>query len=541
VLVTRARWLVFVSAPLLTLVVACADGVSRQDCIDDRVCEDGFVCAFGTCLNPADQRLSTVSVEVDPSAAGLPIQSVEDIDLRSTPRVEVTLAGGVLVTGVVALEGGEPRPTGIEAVVLARPRRSIPGRVLAPLTSSVADGSWELLVVDGVEYVVAAVPADRSLPPLYDAASFRARAGADGGQTLEPLLVPADLVVLTGRVRAGEGVSAQGVPDVDVRLVDDGGRVWSSVSRTGADGSFAVALARGLGDLTLEVLPTTANDKYPTVRVAGVDATESLDMGIISLGVVFTPVSFQARVVAAGGAPGRGARATFTAAVGAGTFTRTAVADDGGMLFVELPPGSYEAVVLGPAEQPAAGLLIAPEVDVPAANTEVAFQLPGRVPFSGRVLDHEEAPIAEATLDVVRIGDVDGDLEPALADKVVAFRTSSLADGSFSVLVDPGRYRVSTRPAPGGRVPAFSQLVTVSAEGLERDVTLPPRAIVAGSVAFQGAAVRGAWLRVFSALLDEQGAAILLGEGPVGPDGSFEIAVPDLVPEGPEPDRPEAP
>ena len=53
-----------------------------------------------------------------------------------------------------------------------------------------------------------------------------------------------------------------------------------------------------------------------------------------------------------------------------------------------------------------------------------------------------------------------------------------------------------------------------------------------------GAPQDGAWVRVFSALLDERGAAILVGEGMAGADGAFEIGVPDLVADVTNPNPP---
>ena len=49
------------------------------------------------------------------------------------------------------------------------------------------------------------------------------------------------------------------------------------------------------------------------------------------------------------------------------------------------------------------------------------------------------------------------------------------------------------------------------------------------AVLFEGQPQEGAWVRVYSALVDERGAAILVGEGAAGADGAFEIGVPDLV------------
>lgn len=518
----------------LAALSACAETSERIDCPDDGACPQGLVCAFGQCVDPTDQRLSLVDIEVDPSNVSLPVQSALAVDLRTSPRVDVELRPGVVVQGLVKDAGGQA----IDALVVARPARFIPGRVLAPTATATAAGGFDFLAIEDERYGLTVLPADASLPPHYDEAGFRASGDADRTQTLESLIVPTGAVVVSGRVRAGEGVGEQGIEKLDVRLIDDSGRRWSSNSRTGADGSFALALAEGLTGLTLEILPTGDNDAFPTVRVLGVDASASVDLGPISLGDVLAPVGFQARVVDAAGGPVPGARASLSARIGNGVLTRQAEADDEGVLDVRLPPGLYEAVVLGGPDEPAGGLLVVSEIDVPAANTDLVFRLPPRVSWGGLVLDADGQPLGGASLDLVRVGDEAGVPEEALADTLVGFHVIADDGGRFAASVDPGRYRVSTRPPPGARAPAFSELVTVPAEGLERNVDLPARAVVAGTAVFDGEPTGGVYVRVFSALLDEQGAAILLGEGTAGPDGAFEIVVPDLVGETPEPPGP---
>lgn len=523
------RALGFLPALALALVVGCA-AAAQQDvsCADDTVCPGSLVCAFGRCIDPNDQRLTTVDVEIDPSMDGVPVQSVLGVDLRASPRVDVALAPGVFVTGTVAL-AGEEEPEGVSALVVARPDVSIPGRVLAPTASSGADGSFSLLLVEEQRYSVIVMAEDRSLPPLYEDDGFTADGGTSGEQSLDPLLLSRGQVAVTGRVRAGEGVAEQGIEKLDVRLVDDDGRIWSSTSRTGADGTFALALREGRTDLTLEVLPTPENDAFPSLRVVGVDASADIDLGPISLGHVLAPVRFEARVVDASGAPLPGARLVLRAEVGAGLYERQTDANDDGTFDLSLPPGSYDAAVFGGPEDDGGGLLFVSDIDVPAANTDLVFRLPPRVAYGGRVLDADGAPVSGATVELVRLGDEDGVLEEPLAEVLVAFAVVADDAGRFSAVVDPGRYRVSTRPPPGSKAPAFSELVTVPAEGLERNVDLPQRAVVVGTAVFDGEPVGNAYVRVFSALLDERGAAILLGQGAAGPDGAFEIVVPDLV------------
>lgn len=500
---------------------------SSSLCGDDRECGAREVCAFGLCLAPGDQRLTVVDVEVEAASLGLPMQNAFGVDLRTSPRVDVALAPGVTISGSVAVEGVG---AGVDAVVVARPARFIPGRVLAPAAASSATAGFELVAVEGARYAMTVNPADPNTPPayLFEPEGLEAEGGADRAQSLEPLLLSPGEIEVSGRVVAGAGVAAQGVPELEVALLDANGRRWSNAARTGQDGSFVLRLARAREGLALEITPRD-NGGYPSVRIEALDVSADADLGEISLGVFSAPVRFAARVVDAVGAPALGARARFRAPIGAGVLSRTAEAGADGMLELLLPPGLYEATLVGAPDAPAAGLVIVSDIDVPAANTEVVFELVSRARWNGRVRDPEDGPLAGATLELARVGNLG---EPAAAldvDLPIVASVTAGEDGSFAASVDPGTYRVIVRPPAGSKAPAFSELVEVPADRLARDVVLPPRALVAGTIVFDGSPVAGSYIRVFSSLVDERGAAILLGEGAAGPDGAFEIAVPDLV------------
>lgn len=532
----------------VSMTLGCADAAVQVGCGDDNGCGGGFICAFGLCVDPNDQRLSTVDVEVDAPGEALPVQGVFAVDLRASPRVDVVLARGVLVSGRLEDSAGGP----VDAFVLAQPPQSVPGRVLAPSSTTDAGGAFSFLAVEGLRYAMTVSPSDARLPPRYD---IRLDAEAEDGvtQSLEPLLVDEGGVVISGVVMAGIGAAASGVPGLDVRVIAADGRRLSSTARTlGADealaagqplGHFELFLRDAGTELTLEIGPTVANSGYPTVRVPlDVAIATGTDLGEISLegegGAVLTPVRFAARVVDANGDAASGATLSLRGFVGRGEFTTVLQADDVGDLTGALPPGVYQAFVYGTVENAAAGLLVVDELAIPSTNAELLFTLPARVPFRGAVLDPDGEPLAGATLTINRVGDVEGLAEEPLADSLVSFTGTSDATGQFDLAVDPGQYRVSTRPPPGSNAPAFSQRERVGPAGLNRDIVLPGRAFVAGTVVFAGAPVGTAYLRVFSGFVDERGAAILVGEGFADEAGAFEIVVPDIVASVSTPDPP---
>ena len=534
-------------APALACVYG--DAVSDGGCGEDNACEAGLVCAFGACVDPSDQRLTTVDIEVDPPGEALPVQGVFGVDLRERPRVEVILAAGVLVSGALRDSAG----AAVDAFVLAQPPQSVPGRVLAPSSTTEQGGVFRFLAVEGLRYAMTVSPTAARLPPSY---GIRLDAEADEGalQSLEPLLVAEGAVVMSGIVVAGAGAALSGIPDLDVVVKDKQGRRLSTRVRTGRGskdtlGHFELFLHEGGEGFTLEIAPTIDNAGYPTVLVPLdiIDTSDTIDVGTISLDTsdsafpVLTPVPLSARVVDVDGNPVPGAVLSVSAPLGAGQFAALLQADAFGDLEGALPPAHYQAIVYAPPANGLAGLVVVAELDVPSSNANLTFTLPRRVPYRGTVRDRDGAPLAGATLTISRVGDGEREPEPLLADVLLSFSSTSDASGQFQVAVDPGAYRVSTRPPRGSDAPAFSQLVVVRPAGLRRDVQLPGRALVAGSVVFAGAPVGAAFIRVFSGFVDERGAAILVGEGFADDSGAFEIAVPDIVASVANPTPPLAP
>lgn len=108
--------------------LGCSDAQAPIGCGgDDRACEAGFVCAFGACIDPNDQQLSTVDIEVNPAGDDLPVQSLFGVNLRESPRVDVALAAGVLVSGRV-IDTDAP----VDAVVVALPPSPCPAACSRP-------------------------------------------------------------------------------------------------------------------------------------------------------------------------------------------------------------------------------------------------------------------------------------------------------------------------------------------------------------------------------------------------------------------------
>ncbi|MCC7071794.1 MAG: hypothetical protein IT383_10750 [Deltaproteobacteria bacterium] len=528
-----------VSLPLLALVggAACTEYSADAPCGSDRACGGGFVCAFGSCLDPLDQRLTIVDVEVDPgAAAGLPVQNVLQVDLSDTPRVDVALRPGVAVRGSVS-SGEAP----VAASVLLRPALSIPGRALAAQGVTDPGGQFNVVAVDGARYALTVNPSDPARAPYYahDGQPVEVE-GQAGAFELPPIELPDVGPLVHGRVVAGVGVALTGVDALAVHIERADGRRLSSAAITDHDGSFELALAEAVDDVVLVVTPTSDNVYYPTVTMPGLTLVDGDNpLGDVALGDVLAPVPFSASVLDGEGAPVAGARLLVRAVVGEGMFELAATANEQGVIDVPLLPATYDLLVVGGADAQAAGMLTVEALEVPLPpETPTVFRLPARLRAAGTVLDAAGNEVANAKLSFVRIGDVDGVPEELLGATLVAFEAETDARGGFALSLDPGRYRLATRPPPSSSAPAYSEIVTIDDGRLVHDVELPQRAIVAGTVLYLGEPQAGAWVRVFSSLLDERGAAILVGEGLAGTDGAFEVGVPDLVADVSNPDPP---
>ena len=234
-------------------------------------------------------------------------------------------------------------------------------------------------------------------------------------------------------------------------------------------------------------------------------------------------VRVEGEVRTASGAPAEGAVVAFRGLIGAGVAeARTETVD--GRFSVSLHPGSYSVAVVG-VSTGTAGLTVT-TLDVAEDERDIVITLPERVAATFTVSSAAGSAVGLASVVLTRVGDEAGVAEPALTAAQPVFLGSTDDDGRAAFAVDPGRYRIAIQPPRGVEAPAFSTLITVGEAGVVRDVELPASVIMAGTLQDPaGQAVVGAFVRIFSALTDELGRAIFLGEGLSADDGTFEVVV----------------
>lgn len=505
----------------VAFISGCADSLIQATCVDDQACPDGTVCAFGLCADPS--ALGVVDVEVEPVvASGLPTQSIFAVDTTSETRVDVALAEAVTVGGgVVAGSGG-----GLSATVTAVPAREIAGRRRQPTTTT-PDGPFVLSLVAGESYRLQAVPTERDLPPIFPGDAFVA------GSDSPPALVmtsertasgPVHPITVKGQVVAGVGVAAQPISELELFLLDSGGRRVSSLGVSDAEGHFEIGLAARHDDVRFVARRSERNALSPTLAFPLDLGTESvLDLGVLSLGESLGIVRVEGEVRSVGGAPLTDAVVAFRGLVGAGIAEARTVTVDG-RFSVSLHPGAYSVAAVGAVDGPDG--LVVTTLEVTQDLRDVVLTLPARVPAGFTIVAASGLPVDLASVVLTRVGDENGLGEPVLGEAQPVFLGSTDDDGFAGFSVDPGRYRISIQPPRGIEAPTFTTLITVI-EAADRTITLPASTVVPGTLRTSaGEPVVGAFVRVYSSLTDELGRAIFLGEGLSNADGSFDVVVP---------------
>lgn len=504
--------------------LACDSAISTvpdQTCLSDSDCGSG-VCAFGYCVDPT--ALGIVDVEVEPAGGSLPVQSVLSVDTNAADRVDVQVRSAVPVSGFV---DDAAVPNAGEFLVYATPSTGIAGR-LRQRVAPTATGTFTMQLVSNQPYRLSALAVDAEAPPTLSDTTFIA-----GVQAVPQLVVTAGPHV-RGQLVAGVGAGAVGIDGFSVVIVDEAGRQLSSVDTTlPFTGAFDVQLAAGADVAFLVVHPPAGAEGLPQATVpldpipdSDAEADVDVDLGDVLLAIDAARVAVRGAVLNADGDVVDNAVVTLRGEVGLGVVTASAITNNGSFNALLLP-GRYDVAVMGSSDKANDGLVF-DAIDVVANMGELQFTLAPRVSVGLRVRSSPGEDVARASVELTRVGDVDGVVEPVLSEAQAAFVGEADDNGRVSFAVDPGRYRVSIEPPRGSDVPAYSGLLVVDGN-LNRTITLPAARVLAGAlVDDRGGAVGGAWVRVYAQLVDESGRALLLGEALSAGDGSFAVSVPDF-------------
>ena len=500
-----------------TCVAGCDEGSSSPGtCEDDSACRGGNICAFSFCVDP--EALGTVDLEVEPPGpSNLPIQTLLEVDTSSGGRIDMALKPAVNVSGTVVDENDDA----LAATIFAVPTVGIPGRRRQRSTTTTT-GDFSVALVRDQTYRFSALPDAVTLPPAFAADDVIA---GTGGRTV---LQVQEVKQVRGRIisRVGDGVEITELANCDVFIVDDNNRQLSSIATTGLDGTFTLAVGAVTGQAQLVVRP---NNQYPSLTIP-VDLGEDdvVDLGDRSLGNNLFTAEISGRVVNADGSAAARAVVVARGDVGAGVVNVRQLADDNGNFAIKVVQGNYAVGAVGESTDPRGGIALT-AVDVGVATVGgLVIALPARVRASLTVVSASGEPVAGASVVMTRVGaDDTGITEPVLTDAQPTFLASTNERGEVDVDVDPGSYRIGIEPPRGQGTPAFSALITIRSN-LRREIVLSTSKILAGTLLNGDDVVGGAFVRIYSRIVDERGQAILLGEALSAPDGSFAVSVPDF-------------
>jgi hypothetical protein len=314
------------------------------------------------------------------------------------------------------------------------------------------------------------------------------------------------------------------------------GRTVSNVAAIGAQGLVInIPKSVALDALTLEIAPADPQLLLPVLRVSkpptmpGATATIRLPSQP-TLQTYVVPVS-------GGGAPMAGVVVRLQTdlsaeTVGAqATFAVEGQTDMAGLATVRLRPGApgdrrqYTLAAVPPPDSPFASLCDSYSVVMSDGDTRVgaSVELPPKAELTGRLTTPDGAPLPGVSITTTRRKD-----DPAIRSCPIPLAspptgTTSGADGSYRLLVDPGHYRVEYE-APSRLAAALLVEADVVATGsARRDVTLPAGAPAEGIVqAPGGIPVPGCEVRAYAPGV----GGVVRARGRTGTDGRFRLVLP---------------
>jgi hypothetical protein len=522
---TRAAVL---AAAVAGLVTGCKQA-SPELCKKDADCATGQGCNEGACVTRLTEP-QLWAVELVPKSES-PWALTEILSQSFAPEV-TTLAveGEQVVNGVIqTLDDGATM-----GVILSVPSKiGLPDRPFEAQSGPARDGAANFSVaVPGSAIggkaslrITPASPADRSLP---------------NWSVPVPNLAAKGLAVSVPQLYTVEGVlqnstGDQVIPGYSVKA-SVGGKLVSSMDRTNEQGRFSLHLPMmtvNLDDVRVSLDPTSES-VMPSLLAA-------LQMKKLNLGMLRLPPQgkTQAVDVPVVGMDTRKKLASVTlrfyapltgALGGDGSVRREVQTDKDGVAHGQVLIGpAGEAVPYAVAAIPGAdsvyGARCMTHLMIGATTTRTdPIELPPRAELAGQVVDALGVPqkgvaITATRKDATFAADCDTDIG------TLQTTTTTAADGSFDLLLDPGTYRLQYEPTAGSASPLFTEDPVMVNGSAGHDVTLPAGVLAEGVVKTADAApAPGCEVRLYRRT--EGSPPELRARARTGADGHFRIVLP---------------
>jgi hypothetical protein len=520
--------------------VACALRDARLSgsglpCSSSSQCSSDSVCFLGECRGSSSQ-LSLVQAEVRaPASEQLGAIQRANLDLRISPIVDFDLRPLLSATGTVvrALDDGGVDGVADAGVVLTEASPPIADRVPSVATQtdtagafslSFAQATWNVLVVPPAPDPPVRVPSPAS--PLSSSTT--------GLQVTIP--APAQLTTVTTTLLAGGTVLA----GARVAATDAGGSPLSVPAITDAQGAFTLALPPGSPQYFLQIGPDpAAANASPAVPAfpprgpfstgaPGVACPSAPSSNCIDVGVLPDPATLRGTVVDIRGQPLASIAVLASSMDPTGwIISRQATTDATGAFALAVRTGFY-AVEAAPGVDPT----------LPALSGEVQWPVPSGGALALTCADKSQARGTVTRPDGQRVGSGHQVIATRFPDHLVTGRMASTTttdtSGSFTIIGDPGQYRLEIVPPVATGLPRT--IVAVELPGTGQAATLPPLQLstaldavgtVTKTTTNGNQPLVGATVDFFA--LDASGTrTIFIGSGLTDSQGHYRAILPDV-------------
>lgn len=539
-------------------VAGCGDPRPvSQACKRDGDCAGGAACLVGTCIPRLMGASQTWAVEMMPRSEST--WAVTENLAVSFSQVPVALKVERMVTVDGTLTGADVGATGaggvrvVITVTSPADKRdfSYEGR---GATSDAGRLEFSVRVPESAIgrqarfRIIPDAPADRTLPVWTTQPVALARTVTLPAPSTEQIDTVEGVLETPFVGEAVAGYLVRGVV---------GNRLVSNVERTTADGRFRLRLPRApfndarLSDVTIELAPSDPMMAAPklTVKVTAEMAAKVTD-GKLNLGILRLPPTppvqvYDVPVIASDPTrkdPVAGVTLRFQTVVlgaqGAGaqaTYLREAQTDKDGVAHVPLLPGNagetriYSvAVIPGPTSDFAARCVNTYGVAPVSGQMRVSPAIPllAKVQLGGTVVDQGSFASPGVTVTAVR---TDAMYFEHCGSEVTVAPPSIVTkdDGSYRLMLEPGRYRIEYEPQVGSPSALLLEDDVLVDTSQRRTVMLPAGVLGEGSVVNpDGGPVVGCEVRVVDPPRDAALPRQRRGRALTGADGKFQIVLP---------------
>ncbi len=532
---------------LLAAVPVCggADQQVLPSCKRDTDCANGQACVADVCLARSTDS-ATWAIELVPVAESL-------FALREIPAATFPMASRMAVDKRGLVMGSVSRSD-----LDLDPMATFPARLALTFQSAISGKPDLQFETDGtgksgggpVEFsvgvpeaaiagrtaarlrIIPSAPADRVVPP------WTAMVQLPTAEISYP--VAADMIVIEGVLEKPGGDKV----DNYVARALLGERVVSNSWLIDKSGRFRLRIPRSavpatLDSLTVDIYPADRTAALPRLLVRRVSPAK-LNLGSVQLPTFALPETFKVPVRSANGDPIVGAtlrfRTALPGAVNAEAFYVREVQSDRDGAVVPLIPGAagaprdYSVAVISAPGSEYASRCISTYAVAPGSTggerIAATIDLQRKIAIGGEITRSDGIALAGVRITATRQGDT---FAKDCASDVVSppGSVNSAPDGSYRLMLEPGRYRLDYEPAPGAPSPLHVEEDVDVEVRATRNVTLPAARVADGMVVAPGAAsvpVPGCEIKIWQVIPDAK--PILRARTRSGDDGKFRVILP---------------